>query len=241
MPAAIARSAATLGLERIMLVSLALVLSLAACQEPEQATGPSMSQAALPKSITLTYICGNSFRVRNTNPNEITVTWDVYQKGETGTLLLPPKPASAPYSETYFTTVNKGTVRLFLDGVLIQTKANGNKPACELASGGPTIPGPLAPRNDVRSLIQADRGESSVGSTVVLQDRYQIRFVPGVTDAAKTEPLRSIWDDRPWRSVDRPLFRPHTRSRSDVDRLGQRLDRIIADPWVDHATPIIRG
>ncbi len=142
MPAAIVRSAATLGLERAMLVSLALVLSLAACQEPEAATGPSLSQAALPKSITLTYICGNSFRVRNTNPNEITVTWDVYQKGETGTLLLPPKPASAPYSETYFTTVNKGTVRLFLDGVLIQTKANGNKPVCELPvdTSKPAIP-----------------------------------------------------------------------------------------------------
>ena len=132
MPAAIVRSAATLGLERAMLVPLALVLSLAACQEPEQTTGPSLSQAALPNSITLTYICGNSFRVRNTNPEAITVTWDVYQKGETGTLVLPPKPASAPYSETYFTTVNKGTVRLFLDGVLKQTKANGNKPACEL-------------------------------------------------------------------------------------------------------------
>ena len=132
MPAAIARSAATLGLERVMLLSLALVASLVACQEPDQSTGPSLSQAALPNSITLTYICGNSFRVRNTNGAAVTVTWDVYQKGETGTLVLPPKPASAPYSETYFTTVNKGTVRLFLDGALIQTKANGNKPACQL-------------------------------------------------------------------------------------------------------------
>ena len=132
MPAAIVRSAATLGLERVMLLSLALAASLVACQEPDQATGPSLSQAALPNSITLTYICGNSFRVRNTNGAAVTVTWDVYQKGETGTLVLPPKPASAPYSETYFTTVNKGTVRLFLDGALIQTKANGNKPVCQL-------------------------------------------------------------------------------------------------------------
>jgi len=141
MPAA-RRSAAALGLERLMLMSLALVLSLNACQQPDSTTGPSLSQVALPNSITLTYICGNSFRVRNTNPTVMTVTWDVYQKGETGTLTLPAKPAAAPYSETFFTTVNKGTVRLFLDGVLIQTKANGNKPVCQLPADTtrPAIP-----------------------------------------------------------------------------------------------------
>jgi hypothetical protein len=154
MPAA-RRSAATLGLERLMLMSLALVLSLAACQEPEQATGPSLSQSALPNSITLTYICGNAFRVRNTNPTVMTVTWDVYKTTEKGTLTLPAKPGTGPYSETYFTTVNKGTVRLFLDGVLIQTKANGNKPVCQLPADTtrPVIPPrsglPTAPMNTV--------------------------------------------------------------------------------------------
>jgi len=124
--------AATFGSERVMLLSLALAVSLTACQDLERATGPALSQSALPNSITLTYICGNSFRVRNTNPAVITVTWDVYKTTEQGTLTLAAKPAAAPYSEAYFTAINKGTVRLFLDGALIQTKANGNKPVCQL-------------------------------------------------------------------------------------------------------------
>jgi hypothetical protein len=175
------RSAATLGLERLMLMSLALVLSLAACQEPEQATGPSLSQSALPNSITLTYICGNAFRVRNTNPTVMTVTWDVYKTTEKGTLTLPAKPGTGPYSETYFTTVNKGTVRLFLDGVLIQTKANGNKPVCQLPADTtkPAIPtygfpqdtaylSPVAPDSSVyyRRLVSVSFVSGASGSTI---------------------------------------------------------------------------
>jgi len=183
MPAAIGRSAATLGLERAMLVSLALVLSLAACQEPEAATGPSMSQAALPNSITLTYICGNSFRVRNTNPEAITVTWDVYQQGETGTLVLPPKPASAPYSETYFTTVKKGTVRLFLDGVLKQTKANGNKPACELPVDTTRPPMPTTGLHNVpldSSIIASPPGDTV---TKYYRNVFGVRFADSTSGA----------------------------------------------------------
>jgi hypothetical protein len=75
--------------------------------------------------IRLTYICGNKFRVRNPNAAVVPVTWDVYNKNESGNLDLPPKTAGQPYSETFFTTLNKGTVRLFYTGQLIQTKANG--------------------------------------------------------------------------------------------------------------------
>jgi len=46
--------AAPFGPERLMLLSLALVLSLGACQEPDAATAPSMSQALLPTDTTLT-------------------------------------------------------------------------------------------------------------------------------------------------------------------------------------------
>lgn len=75
--------------------------------------------------IRLTYICGNKFRVRNPNGTAVPVSWDVYNKNEAGTLTLPPKVTGQPYSESFFTTVNKGTVRLFHTGQLIQTKANG--------------------------------------------------------------------------------------------------------------------
>jgi len=46
--------AAPFGPERLMLLSLALVLSLGACQEPDAATAPSMSQVLLPTDTTLT-------------------------------------------------------------------------------------------------------------------------------------------------------------------------------------------
>jgi len=168
--------AATLGSERAMLITLALACALAACQEPERATDPSLAQAALPNSITLTYICGNSFRVRNTNPAVITVTWDVYKTPEKGTLALAARPAQAPYSETYFTTANKGTVRLFLDGVLIQTKANGNKPVCQLPSDTtrPAIP----PYRKLSAVTDTTLVASPPGDTVTIAYRniFAVRF-----------------------------------------------------------------
>jgi hypothetical protein len=178
MPAA-RRPAATLGLERLMLMSLALVLSLAACQEPEQATGPSLSQSALPNSITLTYICGNAFRVRNTNPSVMTVTWDVYKTTEKGTLTLPAKPGTGPYSETYFTTVNKGTVRLFLDGVLIQTKANGNKPPCQLPVVRPSIPNNVSPPDDSLFLLLGP----SAPTVEIYRRLGSVIFLPTASDS----------------------------------------------------------
>jgi hypothetical protein len=115
-----------------LLLALALT-GLPSCREPDSA-GPSAAFAVGPGTVTLTYICGNSFRVRNTNPFAVNVTWDVYKTTEMGTLTLPPKPASAAYSEIFFTTVGKGTVRLSEGGTVIQTKANGNKPPCTIPS-----------------------------------------------------------------------------------------------------------
>ena len=178
MPAAV-RSASTFTLERSMLSSLALAIALTACREPELATAPSMSQAAQPNSITLTYICGNSFRVRNTNPTVMTVMWDVYKTTEQGTLTLVAKPASAPYSETYFTTVNKGTVRLFLDGVLIQTKANGNKPVCQLPAVRPPIPNNVSPPDDSLYLLTGP----SAPTVEVYRRLGSVIFLPTASDS----------------------------------------------------------
>jgi hypothetical protein len=236
MPAAIVRSAATLGLERAMLVPLALALSLVACQEPEQTTGPSLSQAALPNSITLTYICGNSFRVRNTNPEAITVTWDVYQQGETGTLVLPPKPASAPYSETYFTTVKKGTVRLFLDGVLKQTKANGNKPACQLPVAGWPILGMQIPLPDTSKVVTSPNGD-----LVLFRTDIKLRFVPGTSDASKQELFTrysmTVLGEEPTGGFFVRIPDPGP----DWSALHQVLDLLNAEPTVRTAAPLLRG
>jgi len=181
MPAA-ARSAALVGMERIMLVSLALACSLVACREPDAPTDPSLSQGTLPNSITLTYICGNSFRVRNTNATVVTVTWDVYKTSETGSLTLLPKPASGPYSETYFTTVNKGTVRLFLDGTLIQTKANGNKPVCQLPTvSWPKLGDAIPLPDSTKIVLDPD------GGLAYFRTDLKLRFKASTPDNAKSE------------------------------------------------------
>ena len=93
-------------------------------------------------SIRLTYMCGNRFRVRNPNDTEVTVIWDVYEKSEKGTLVLPPRLEGVEYSETLFETQNKGTVRLFLDGKVIETKANGGT-VCESSVVPPEAPDTL--------------------------------------------------------------------------------------------------
>jgi hypothetical protein len=153
--------------ERTMAPLLFLAVSmtsLAGCGGPDDTHGPNHALAVTPGSVTLTYICGNSFRVRNTNTSMITVTWDVYQTAETGSLALPSKPANAPYSETYFTTVNKGTVRLFESGALVQTKANGNKPACAIPTDStpPSIPpGAGLPSRPTRLVSPPEAPESS--------------------------------------------------------------------------------
>lgn len=112
------------------LAALALVL-LASCNEvpTDPQSPPAVASAASSPAILLTYMCGNKFRLRNTYDTAAVVTYDVYKTSEQGTLTLPPKPAASPYSETFFTATNTGTVRVFANGILIQTKANGGK-AC---------------------------------------------------------------------------------------------------------------
>jgi hypothetical protein len=72
--------------------------------------------------ITLTYICGNTFRVRNTWDRTIPVDFDVYGTPERGGTY------ARPGEDTFFGTERRGTVRIFHRGTLLQTKANGNKP-----------------------------------------------------------------------------------------------------------------
>lgn len=74
---------------------------------------------ALPANLRLTYICGNRFRVRNTNTRPVSVTADVYGTTYRTSFVV---PNGVDY---YFTMLKKGTTRLFLDGALVQTKANG--------------------------------------------------------------------------------------------------------------------
>ena len=110
-------------------------------RKPNDRPGYTLSKTQI-DSIRLTYICGNRFRVRNPNDTEVTVIWDVYEKSEKGTLVLPPRLEGVEYSETLFETQNKGTVRLFLDGKVIETKANGGT-VCESSVVPPQAPDTL--------------------------------------------------------------------------------------------------
>lgn len=82
-----------------------------------------------PTGIRLTYICGNTFRVKNPHPVAVPVTWDVYGTGESGSLLLPPAINGVP-SATFITTVATGTVRVFHAGTQVDVKANGHFTCC---------------------------------------------------------------------------------------------------------------
>ena len=77
--------------------------------------------------LTLTYICGYPsdtqllWRIRNTNDVEVPFTWDVYGSSEGGNGTIPAN------SDVYFnTTLGDKTVRIFVYGQLVNTKAGGS-------------------------------------------------------------------------------------------------------------------
>ena len=79
--------------------------------------------------LTLTYMCGNRWRVRNPHAQALDVTWDVFRTTARGALTLPARPDGAAFSESFFETPVAGTTRLFYQTRLVQTKAHGNR-AC---------------------------------------------------------------------------------------------------------------
>lgn len=86
--------------------------------------------AMAPDSIRIEYVCGNGFRVLNYDNVFADVTWDVAETADSGgRAQLPPRFAGQPYSVVNITTRLKGTMRLFSNGRLIQTMANGGS-AC---------------------------------------------------------------------------------------------------------------
>jgi hypothetical protein len=79
----------------------------------------------LASDIQLTYLCGNRFRLRNRSFQDVDVRWEVYNTTDRGEESIGSATALIPNFDQTFTTELRGTVRLFYNGVLIQTKANG--------------------------------------------------------------------------------------------------------------------
>lgn len=76
-------------------------------------------------TVTLTYMCGNRFRLRNRSSVWGAFTYDVYGTAERRTIDVPVSVAPTVASEIFFTTKARGTVRVFWQNRLLQTKANG--------------------------------------------------------------------------------------------------------------------
>jgi hypothetical protein len=107
---------------------------LVSCTDAPVAPRDEVALAVAPAtdSVTLTYICGNMFRVRNASFDAREVRWDIYNASlaDTGSLRLRGRDVGAAFVDYYVTARTKGTMRVFVGGVLRQTKANGSKAAC---------------------------------------------------------------------------------------------------------------
>jgi len=80
--------------------------------------------------INLSYVCGNKFKVRNLNTVAVPLTWNVVNGSETGSVTVPAKSQGGEPGSVFITTIEKRTLRLYYNGQLIATVANGNKPPC---------------------------------------------------------------------------------------------------------------
>lgn len=78
-----------------------------------------------PKGVTLRYVCGNRFRVRNSNASALSVTYDVLGT-DSGLreIWLSKRPTGAQYSERFFNAPTKGTVQMFYNGKKIRSTVN---------------------------------------------------------------------------------------------------------------------
>jgi hypothetical protein len=115
---------------RRSLLALAFLAAATACVDRVTAppsTAVSAAQASL-DDITLTYMCGNIFRVRNLTGDPLTLTWKVSGTTTTGTVTV------QAFSETYFSARVAGTVELSLNGTLFRTAANEARPCAPVDS-----------------------------------------------------------------------------------------------------------
>ncbi len=85
-------------------------------------------------AITLTYMCGNKFRFRSRLFLNLTTRYEVYGTTDTGTGTASMPDPGTSQREVFFTTRLSGTVRLFHQGQLLATKANGGT-QCPRPSG----------------------------------------------------------------------------------------------------------
>jgi hypothetical protein len=163
-----------------------------ACRDtvsPVPASSPSAQVAVSGDSIRLTYICGNTFRLRNANDDYVEVQWDIFNTPESGRLVLPKRPVGQAFSQVFVTASRRGTMRVFLNGRLEETKANGNRPAC--STEGQETPWPAegtAGTTDVSRVIVVTDPDTNL----IYRTDISVTFLDSVSTAGQRALIRGL-------------------------------------------------
>ncbi len=76
--------------------------------------------------VTLTYVCGKTYSVRNTNGLPLTLQYATVHGPHGGVVVVPARTGTSPYGEAFFTTQSAVGVDLFDGTVLLQSADNGH-------------------------------------------------------------------------------------------------------------------
>jgi hypothetical protein len=222
---------------RVLHAMLPSLLCLGACQDtvaPRPEVRPTASVVS-GDSVRLTYICGNTFRIRNANDAFVEVKWDIFNTPDSGRLVLPKRPTGTAFSQVFVTSARRGTMRVFVNGRLEETKANGNRPTC--STEGQETPWP-----DLFSSGETDFSKTLVvalpESTLYYRTDLAIGFVDTVSSTGQRAFLRLFGATVTGRS------RSHMGIRlpdvgPDSAAFFSLLDRVRFDPRIDFAFPIV--
>jgi Subtilase family len=174
-------------------LAIAALTGAVSCADSPVAPSDTVTLTVAPAtdSVLLTYICGNMFRVRNTSFDAREVRWDIYNAvpADTGSLRLRGRDVGAAHVDYFVTSRTKGTMRLFVGGVLRQTKANGNKVGC----AAPVDTSPLPTQRTRWTGLAAEPTATDAAGNVVARTIMSIMFnLPLATAIAQRTVLRSL-------------------------------------------------
>jgi hypothetical protein len=185
-------------------------------------------------SVRLTYICGNTFRIRNANDAFVEVKWDIYNTPDSGRLVLPKRPNVTAFSQVFVTAARRGTMRVFVNGRLEETKSNGNRPTCSTEgqeTAWPAIAGPSDVDVSKKLIVRIP------DSTIYYRVDMVIRFRDSVSVDGQRAFLRNIGAAITSQSdVSVNIRLPDV--GADSARYFNRLEQLSADPRVRSVSPI---
>ncbi len=165
-------------LAAVAMAFLVLVVDWACHGDRPLAPGPTSGPAALARasaaaktdSVRMRYVCADRFRIRNHGDSAVSARWLVVGTSDSGTVLVPGRPAGAKYSEVFLDVPDAGTVRLFVGGVRVASARNRGR-ECDMKA--------LAVQVDPGVVAVGVGGDTvyPVGSTV----SYSFAAAPGYT------------------------------------------------------------